>query len=131
MTSFYSNLNIPNNVLFIKSHVQIFICLYGLTRASLVAQMATTVPAVRESHVCPLRWEDTLEKGMAIHSSILAWRIPWTDSPSVCKGSDTSITEMKTEINKGNLIKPKSFCTAKETKQGEKTTFRMGENNSK
>ena len=93
--------------------------------------MVTTVTEMRESHVCSLGWEDTLEKGMAIHSSILAWRIPWTDSPLVCKESGTSITEMKTEINKGNLIKPKSFCTAQETKQGEKTTFRMGENNSK
>ena len=38
---------------------------------------------------------------------------------------------IKTEINKWNLIKLKSFCTTKETKQGEKTILRMGENNSK
>ena len=39
--------------------------------------------------------------------------------------------EIKAKINKWDLIKLKSFCTMKETKQGEKTAFRMGENNSK
>ena len=39
--------------------------------------------------------------------------------------------EIKTKVNKWDLIKLKSFCTAKETKQGEKTALRMGENNSK
>ena len=41
------------------------------------------------------------------------------------------ILEIKAKINKWDLIKIKSFCTTKETKQGEKTAFRMGENNSK
>ena len=41
------------------------------------------------------------------------------------------IMEIKTKVNKWDLIKLKSFCTAKETKQGEKTALRMGENNSK
>ena len=81
---------------------------------------------MQENHVQSLGREDTLEKGMAIHSSILAWQIPWTDSPLVCKEQDTRITDIITEINKGNLIKPKRFCTAKETKPGGTTTFRMG-----
>ena len=41
------------------------------------------------------------------------------------------VMEIKAKINKWDLIKLKSFCTMKETKQGEKTAFRMGENNSK
>jgi len=38
--------------------------------------------AVKETLVQSLGWEDTLEKGMATHSSILAWRIPWTEKPT-------------------------------------------------
>ena len=43
---------------------------------SLVAQMVKNPPAVQETWVQSLGWEDPLEKGMATHSSILAWRIP-------------------------------------------------------
>ena len=53
-------------------------CTY--TRASLVAQLVKNLPAVQETWVWSLGWEDPLEKGMATHSSILAWRIPWTVS---------------------------------------------------
>ena len=45
--------------------------------ASLVAQMVKNLPAVQETWVWSLGLEDPLEKGMATHSSILAWRIPW------------------------------------------------------
>ena len=47
--------------------------------ASLVAQKVKNLPAMRETRVQLLGQEDTLEKGMAIYSSILVWRIPWTD----------------------------------------------------
>ena len=50
-------------------------------RANLVAQMVKNLPAMQETQVQSLGWEDTLEKGMATHSSILAWRIPWTEEP--------------------------------------------------
>ena len=50
-------------------------------RASLVAQMVKNPPAMWETWVPSLGWEDPLEKGMAVHSSILAWRIPWTEEP--------------------------------------------------
>ena len=47
--------------------------------ASLVAQLVKNLPAMRETWVRSLVWEDPLEKGKATHSSILAWRIPWTE----------------------------------------------------
>ena len=47
-------------------------------RASLVAQLVTNPPAMQETWVQSLGWEDPLEKGKATHSSILDWRIPWT-----------------------------------------------------
>ena len=46
--------------------------------ASLVAQLVKHLPAMCETWVQSLDWEDPLEKGKATHSSILAWRIPWT-----------------------------------------------------
>ena len=49
--------------------------------ASLVAQMVKNLPAVQENRVISLSQEDPLEKRMATHSSILAWRIPWTEKP--------------------------------------------------
>ena len=48
---------------------------------SLMAQRVKHLPAIRETHVRFLGWEDPLEKEMATHSSILAWRIPWTEEP--------------------------------------------------
>ena len=45
---------------------------------SLVAQLVKNLPAMQEAQVRSLGWEDSLEKGMATHSSILAWRSPWT-----------------------------------------------------
>ena len=52
-----------------------------VNRASLVAQTVKNLPAVRMTWIRSLGWEDPLEKGMATHSSILAWRIPWTEEP--------------------------------------------------
>ena len=49
--------------------------------ASLVAQLVKNLPAVRETQVRSLGWEDPLEKEMATHSSILAWKISWTEEP--------------------------------------------------
>ena len=46
-----------------------------------VAQMVKNLSAMPETQVRSLGWEDLLEKEMAIHSSILAWRIPWTEEP--------------------------------------------------
>ena len=46
--------------------------------ASLVAQLVKNLPAMRETWVRPLGWEDPLEKEKATHSGTVAWRIPWT-----------------------------------------------------
>ena len=47
-----------------------------------MAQTVKNLPAIRETQVLSLGREDPQEKGMATHSSILAWRIPWTEEPS-------------------------------------------------
>ena len=48
---------------------------------SLVAQRVKNLPTMQETWVQSLAWEDSLEKGMATHSGIVAWRIPWTEEP--------------------------------------------------
>ena len=50
-----------------------------LNKASLVAKTVKNLPAMQETQVQSLSWEDPLEKGMATHSSILTWRVPWTE----------------------------------------------------
>ena len=47
----------------------------------MVAHTVKNLPAMQETRVQSLDWEDPLEKGKATHSSILAWRIPWTEEP--------------------------------------------------
>ena len=60
---------------------QLFIEDLSVPGASLVAQPVKNLPAMQETQVQSLCAEDPLEKGMAAHSSILAWRIPWTEEP--------------------------------------------------
>ena len=55
--------------------------LHGLAWASLVAQTVKNLPVMQEIWVQSLDWEAPLEKGMAVHSSILAWKISWTEEP--------------------------------------------------
>ena len=50
-------------------------------RASLVVQMVKSLPTIQETRVQSLGREDPLEKELATHPSILAWRIPWTEEP--------------------------------------------------
>ena len=52
-----------------------------MLKSSLVAQTAKRLPIMRETWVQSLGWEDLLEKEMATHSSILVWKIPWTEEP--------------------------------------------------
>ena len=66
--------------------------------ASLVAQRLEHLPAMRETEVRSLGWKDPLEKEMATHSSILAWRIPWREEPgrlqSTGSGKELDMTEL-------------------------------------
>ena len=54
---------------------------YGSLGASLIAQSVKSLPAMQETQVQFLGQEDPLGKGMATHSSIFAWRLPWTEEP--------------------------------------------------
>ena len=63
--------------------------------ASPLAQMVRNLPAMQETWVQSPGWEDPLEKGMATHSDVLVWRIPWTEDPGKlqfvgCKELDTT-----------------------------------------
>ena len=62
---------------------------FKYTWASLVAQMVKNLPAMQETQVQSLGQEDPLEGGMAIHFSILAWRIPWTEEPGGLQSKGT------------------------------------------
>ena len=46
-----------------------------------MVQLVKNLPAMQETQVRSLGWEEPLEEGMAAHSSVLAWRIPWTEEP--------------------------------------------------
>ena len=98
-TSFLAH---PHKVIrsFAKEHAQ------GLSWASLVAQWYGICLPMQKTWVGSLGWEDLLQEGMAIHSSILAWEIPWSDepggySPRGCKESDTTEQLNKNNNNKG------------------------------
>ena len=58
-----------------------YLCGGGFIRASLVAQVVKNPPAMQETWVRSLGWEDLLEKGIATHSSTLAWRTPLLQAP--------------------------------------------------
>ena len=70
----------------------LFLHLLWCLWASLEAQMINNLPTVQETWVRSLGREDPLEKGMALHSSILAWRIPWTEEPLSCRGGCSRTT---------------------------------------
>ena len=60
---------------------------YSIYWASLVAQKVKNLPAMQDLWVQALCWEDPQEKGMVTHSSILAWKIPWTEKPGGLKST--------------------------------------------
>ena len=62
-----------------------------------MAQTVKNLPAMQESQVQSLGGEDPLEKGMATHSSILAWRIPWTEKPGGLQSMGLQISQTRSE----------------------------------
>ena len=66
-----------------------------------MAQTVKRLPTIQETRVQSLGWEDLLEKEMATCSSILAWRIPWTEKPGEppAMGSESDTTEQLTHTN--------------------------------
>ena len=74
------------SILYLKMAFQdvddLFLCDNPRSQAYLVAQTVKNPPAMQETWVQSLGWEDPLEKGMVTHSSIHAWKIPWTEEPS-------------------------------------------------
>ena len=92
------------------------------TQSSLVAQRIKNLPAMQDTWVQSLGWEDILEKEMAIHPSILAWRIPWTEetvsySPLGCKESDTTerLTLPQSELLLADYVCRDSFQISSQT----------------
>ena len=68
--------------------------MHSLLWTSLVAQMVKRLPTMQETWVQSLGWEDLLEKEMSTHSSILAWKIPWTEEPGTVHGIVKSWTQL-------------------------------------
>ena len=83
-------LTVITTVLSQDNETTLVTCYLAKARASLVAQMVKNLPAIQETGVRSLGWEDPLEKGTATHSSVLAWRIPWTVLSTGRKESDTT-----------------------------------------
>ena len=81
------------------------ICLRALlesgdgSKASLIAQPVKNLPAVRETWVQFLDWEEPLEKEMATHSSILAWRIPWIEEPGRLQSTGSQELDTTERLN--------------------------------
>ena len=80
-----------------------------LLGASLVAQKAKNLPAIQGTWVGSLDWEDPLEKGMASHSSTLAWKIPWMEEPG--KATVHGVAKSPTPLKDFTFLSSKCyFC---------------------
>ena len=75
-----------------------------------MSQLVKNLPAMWETWGRSLCWEDPLEEGMATHSSILAWRIPWTEEPI---GLQSMVLQSQTQLsNKAQHSTPQSYYIA-------------------
>ena len=74
--------------------------------------MEKNLPTMQETQVQSLGWEDPLEKGMATHSSIIAWRIPWTEEPGRLQSrglKESDMTERLTHTHIRKEVAPRYF----------------------
>ena len=71
-------------------------------RASLLCQSVRNRPAVQETQVQFLGWEDPLQKETATHSSVLAWRIPWTEEPGGLQSMGSQESDTTERLNEAN-----------------------------
>ena len=81
-----------------------------LAEASLVAQIVKSPPAMQKTQICSLGWKDPLQKGMAIHSSILAWRVPWTEEPGRLQSMASHRVGHDWATNTHIHTQPSSYC---------------------
>ena len=79
--------------------------------ASLVAQTVKNLPAMRETWVQSLGWEDPLEKGTTMHSSILAWRIPRTEEPGRLQSIQSQELDMTQRLSLTHSLYPLTVLT--------------------
>ena len=89
-----SNSNI--SFFFYNSNISLYIYILG---ASLIAQVVKNLPAMQETQVRFLGWEDPLEKEMAIHSSILVWKILWTEEPGGLQSMESQELDTTERLN--------------------------------
>ena len=81
-------LQYKSNIFTLTTRIKHYVCMLSrfsfqlhFCFSNLVAQMVKNLPVMQETQFLPLGWEDPVEKGMATHSRILAWKIPWTEEP--------------------------------------------------
>ena len=89
---------------FAAFHPTLFLSFYHSLWASLIAQLVKNLPAMLETWVSSLGWEDPLEKGKATHSSILFWRIPWTTVHGIAKSQIQWSNFHFTSLNSCSLL---------------------------
>ena len=73
--------------------------MYGCKRAFLVAQSVKNLPAMQETQIQFLGRKDPLEKEMVSHSSILAWKFPWTVEPGRVQSMGSQASDMTWQLN--------------------------------
>ena len=82
--------------------IKVFV--FSVKPASLVAQTVKYLPTMWETQDQSLGWEDPLEKGMATHSSFIAWKIPWTEEPGGLQSTALKESDMTNTLNLVSLL---------------------------